>query len=195
VSDDWDTASKDRQDLVKAEASVYRALGNESRANALFEDLLAESPDDFELLNNVASARIAAGDRAGAHELLVRAVDIMARNPEKTDIQRFRFIDRAITNAVVGELYPEAIALAERAASWAATSSDRAKLARAKARAYYQMEEFDLAVQTLEPVVVDGGLDPNSAEAWQIYYLALSKIGRDDDAIAARARYQELKGL
>lgn len=192
---DWENSTKDRQELVKAEASVYRALGNNTRANALFEDLLAESPDDFELLNTVATARIAAGNRAGAHELLVKAIDIMARDPEKTDAQRFRFIDRAITNAIVGELYPEAIALTEQAASWAASAGDRAKLARAKARAYYQMEEYDLAVQTLEPVVVDGGLDPNSAEAWQIYYLSLSKIGRDNDAIAARARYQELKGL
>jgi tetratricopeptide (TPR) repeat protein len=192
---DWEDADADRQDLVKAKASVYRALGNETRANELYEELLAENPDDFDLLRNVAQARIEAGNRAGANELYERAIDILASDPDKTDAQRFRFTDRAITNAILGELYPEAIALADRAASWASSSGDRAKLARAKARAYFEMEDFDLAVQTLEPVVVDGGLDPTNPEAWQIYYLALSKIGRDAEAMKARERYQELKGL
>jgi tetratricopeptide (TPR) repeat protein len=195
VDDNWESADKDRQELVKAQASVYRAMGQDTRANALFEELLAQTPEDRDLLRTVAEARLVVGDREGAHELYVRALDIMAADPEVSDDRRFKFADRAINNAIRAELYPEAIALAERAARWAASSSERSKLARSRARSYFEMEDFDLAVQTLEPVVTDGGLDPTNAEAWQIYYLALNKIGRDADAMTARARYQELKGL
>ncbi len=192
---DWEDADKDRQEVVKAEARIFRTLGNNARANALYEELLAQNPEDVGLLKTVAQARIRNDDREGAYELMVKALDRMAEDPDLRDDERFAFADRAISNAMIGELYPEALRLAQRAEEWASSSSEKAKLARARGRAYYEMEEYDLAVQSLEPVVTDGGLDPNSPEAWQIYYLSLSKIGRDADAEAGRARYQELKGL
>jgi tetratricopeptide (TPR) repeat protein len=193
VDDEWESAAKDRQELVKAQASVYRAMGQDTRANALFEELLAQSPEDRDLLRTVAEARLVVGDREGAHELYVRALDIMAADPEISDDRRFKFADRAINNAIRAKLYPDVIALAERAAQWAASSSERSMLARSLARSYFEMEDFDLAVQTLEPVVTDGGLDPTSAEAWQIYYLSLRKIGRDADSQAGFTRFRELQ--
>lgn len=191
---DWEEAKADRKDLVNVKAQLYKALGQPSKANALYEELLADNPDDRTLLQRVAQARIEEGDREGAHELYSRAVDLVAQDPDATDDDRFAVAYRAISNAIQGELYSRAISTADRAEQWAISASDRSRLARAKARSYYQLEEFDRAVSTIEPVVEDGGLDPTSVDGWQIYYLALNKIGRETEAMEARERYQELRG-
>ena len=193
VGDDWEDAAEMRADLTQTKASVYRALGQDAMAAQLYEELLESSPGDVALMQNVAQIRAAAGDHSGSGQLFRQALIAAKNDPAYDEQDYFGLAYQGMIAFRSGEFYPEAIELADEALEYATTNSERAQIARAKARAYYELEDFAAAVDTIQPVVVDGGLDPNSVEAWQIYYLSLNRVGRTDEAVQARERFIALR--
>ncbi len=193
VGDDWEDAGEKKADLAQTKAQVLRSLGRESEAAALYEQLLAESPDDIDLLQAVARIRLNQQDYTGGATLLERTLDLIESDSEFSDEDRFAVAYQALAAYRSAEDYDKVIALADRAWKFATSTRQRSQLARAKARAYYEKGQFDQAVATVEPVVVDGGIDPNNVEAWQIYYLSLNKVGRVSEAERARERFITLR--
>lgn len=193
VGDDWEDAGAKKADLAQTQAQVYRSLGRDEEASRLYEALLANNPSDLSLLQRVAEARSNSGDHAGAGELYGKALDVAVADAELTDEDRYSLAFRAALAYREGELYDQTIAYSDRALEYAGTSSQRSSASRIKARACYELERWDAALGAIEPVVVDGGFDPNNVEAWQIYYLALNKAGRLDESMKARERFIALR--
>ena len=193
VDDAWEQSGEKKADLAQTQAQVYRSLGRDEDAARLYEQLLADNPDDLGLIQRVAQIRVNQKDYESAGDLFARAVEISLDDPEIDNEDRFNMAYQAALAYREGELYERTAAMADRAWEFAGSSSQRSQLARAKARSFYELERWDDAIETLEAVVVDGGIDPNSLEAWQIYYLSLNKAGRTDEAQTARQRFIALR--
>ncbi len=194
VAEEWEDAAGLRADLTETTAQVYRALGDDEKASKLYEELLASSPDNVPLMRNVAAIRNTNLDHSGAAALYRRALEVALGKPDEFDNEDyFALAIQSLSAFRTGEMYPEVIEMADQAQRYANTNTQRSLIARSKARAYFELEQYDNAVATIEPVVVDGGLDPNSLEAWQLYYLSLSRVGRDQEAVQARERYTALR--
>ena len=193
VDDDWEDAAARKTDLVQAKARVMRALGMNDAANQLYEELLAESPDDIALIRQVASTRMNQQEFSDAGELYERAFQLARNDPEYDAEDRFELGYFAVNSYVRAEEYENVIRLFDGVREFATTNESRARVARAKARAHFELEEYEQAIGAIEPVVMDGGYDPNNLEAWQIYYLALGRAGRTDESMAARERFVALR--
>lgn len=194
VGDDWEDAAGLRADLTETTAQVYRALGDDEKAAQLYEALLAKSEGDVSLMRNVAQIRVNNQDYAGGGALFRKALETALASPsDYQDGDYFALAYQSLLAFRGGEMYPEVIEMADQALRYASTNTERSQLARAKARAYFELEDFENAVAAIEPVVVDGGLDPNNTEAWQLYYLSLNRVGRDQEAVQARERFIALR--
>lgn len=194
VDESWEEWAALRTDLTETRAQVYRALGDEATAARLYEELLAESEGNVPLMRNVAQIRLNNQDYAGSAKLFRDALEVtIGRADDYTSEDRYALAYQSLLAYRGGEMYGEVIEMADVALRYATTTTERAQLARAKARAYFELEDFANAVAAIEPVVLDGGLDPNSVEAWQLYYLSLNRVGRETEAIAARERFIALR--
>ncbi|HKK73155.1 MAG TPA: hypothetical protein VKA86_18275 [Candidatus Krumholzibacteria bacterium] len=193
VDSEWEASAEKKAELVNAKARILRGLGRESEATALYEGMLADDPNNIELLQQVARARQAEGEYVPSARLYERAFEAALDDPERDDDLRFEMGYFAMNGYVRGESYENVLRMVERTRQFADTNERRSRLARAKARAHYELEEYEQAVAAIEPVVQDGGYDPNNIEAWQIYYLALNQAGRVEESQAARERFVALR--
>lgn len=179
-------------ELVNTKAVALRNLGRNAEAAELYEQLLADNPDDVRLLGKVAEARREAGDLAGAGELLDRVVELARNDPEVDTATRLQYALNAMYTHYDAEQYEKCIAMAEYALTLAETQSERASIYRRLTRAHYELEHWDQAIAGSEMLINE--LDPENASVWQIYYLSLDKAGRRDEAVQARERFLELRG-
>lgn len=193
VDPEWENSAKDKTDLVRVKVSVLRSLGREGEAAALYEELLAGDPDNLDLIRQVAAARENAGDREAAGDLYARAFMLSIGDPDVTEKERFSMGFLAVNSFQVAEAYEKLLDLFIRVEPYAITNTQKADLFSAKATAHYELEEFEQAIEAVQPVVQDGGYNPNSPRAWQIYYLSLNKVGRVEESQRARERFQALR--
>jgi tetratricopeptide (TPR) repeat protein len=193
VPEDSESPGQDAADLVRVKAQVLTSLGRNAEAALLYEELLRNNPDDLALIQRVAQARVEQGDRASAGELYERAVTIAESDPELGPEDRFAIAFQAAINYREGEMYEKCIAMCDRSLAFASTDAERGSVQRTKARSYYELERWPEAIEAVEPIVRDGGYDPTNLEAWQIYYLSLNQAGREEEAIAARERFIQLR--
>ena len=71
-------AAADRDPLAARGLAIHeRRVGNLGRADALYQGLLADAPDDLVILNNAANVRLDLGHLESALELYARAVDLV----------------------------------------------------------------------------------------------------------------------
>ena len=194
VEDDWPDANTKRADLVAFKAAMHRSIGQDAMAGQLYEGLLASDPDNVDLIRQVANTRNTQEDYQGAYDLYMRALTIAEGNLDYSREDRFFLALDAARAAQEGEFYPECIEAGGKALADAQTNPQRSSAARLIARSHYELEQYDEVIAAIEPVVLDGGYDPNSLDGWQIYYLSLNRVGRVEDATQARERYQALRG-
>lgn len=193
VDPSWETSAEKKTTLVEAKVGVLRSLGRESEAAVLFEQLLATDPNNLDLIKQVARARETAGDNAAAGELYERAFFLAIDDADSDQRERFSLGFFAINQFRVGENYEKLLGLYDSVVPFAESNTQKADLHTAKATAHYSLEEYEQAVAAVEPVVQDGGFNPNSLPAWQIYYLALNRVGRVDESQRARERFIALR--
>lgn len=189
----WEESAEKKTTLVESKSQVLRALGRDSEANVLFEQLLESDPNNVELIAQVASARQESGEYEAAGTLLERAFRLSAEDPAAEVKNRVNYGILAVNSYLRAENYEKLLGLVDAVETYAAGNKDRAVLYTAKARAHYALEENELAITAAEAVVLDGGFDPNNLPAWQIYYRALRNVGRNDDSEAAFNRFNALR--
>jgi len=183
--------SEQKADYVNTKANMLSFLGRDAEAGTLYEELLAENPDDLRLLTRVAQIRREAGDNAGAAELLERVMTLAAQDPEVTDEQRFNFAYSALANYRDAERYDEVLRVGQAALTLTDNPDRSYTVLYNIARAHYELEQWKSAITTAERAIA---LSDHKEEVWQVYYLSLSRDGRTDDAQEARARWEELRG-
>ena len=193
VDPEWEESAKDKTDLVNVRARILRGLGRDDEASALFEELLEDDPNNIALIQEVARARETAGEYERAGQLFERAFDVTRNDPESDETDRFNLGFFAVNAYMQAESYENVLRLVDVVMPLADGNANKARIARATARAHFELEEYDQAVAAIEPVVVDGGYDVNSIEAWQLYYLALGRAGRMEESQEARERFVALR--
>lgn len=193
VDPEWEDSAKKKTDLVNIQARILRGLGRDEEASRLFESLLQDDPDNLALIQEVARAREQAGEFRRAGELFERAFDVAKNDPEIDRNGRFNLGFFTVNAYMQAESYEDVLRLVDEVNLFAEGNANFARIARAKARAHFELEEYEQTVAAIEPVVIDGGYDPNSIEAWQIYYLALGRAGRMEESQTARERFVALR--
>jgi tetratricopeptide (TPR) repeat protein len=178
-------------DLVNTKALVLNNLGRRAEAAQLYEQLLADNPEDIALLGKVADARRESGDLEGAGELMVRIVAVVDADTEMERADRLAHYLTAMYLYYDAEQYPRCIEVGQKALPLTITNDERASIWRRVTRAHYELEDWDRAVEGSEKLVNE--LDPENPSVWQIYYLSLDKAGRRDEAIQARERFLQLR--
>jgi tetratricopeptide (TPR) repeat protein len=181
--------SEQKADWTNTKANALNALGRTEEAGAIYEQLLAEHPDDLALLNRVAQIRIGAGDRSGGAELYQRILNLAENDPNVTNQTRFNYVYSALVNQRDMENYGDVISLSEKALAYASDPNQEYLCYFNMARAHYQLEEWPLAIERAEKAI---SIKDDQAAVWQVYYLSLSRAGRTDEAQTARQRWQEL---
>lgn len=195
IDDSWEDAIEKRTDMVAFQATMYRAIGQDAMAGRLYEGLLESDPENVNLIEQVALTRLNQGEYSGAADLFERALGIAEAAPLDFSVEeRYGLAIRAADAASQGELYERAVALAQKAFGFAVNNEQRSSASRLQAAAYYELEQYDKVITAIEPVVLDGGYDPNNVQAWQLYYLSLNQVGRVEEATQARDRFQALRG-
>jgi len=155
--------------LVRAEYNAARLAGD---ANALkgVEQWVAQHPEDAAAVTIVAEARHAAGDLGGAIGLYEQGV---ARSPNDAILLN----NLAVLYREKGDM--RAVETARRAYDQAPRS---AAIMDTYAWALVQADKVDQALPLLETAV---RAEPGAAEIQFHYAVALSRAGRNDDALAA----------
>ncbi|NNM34588.1 MAG: tetratricopeptide repeat protein [Gemmatimonadetes bacterium] len=179
-----------KADIVNTKAQGLGFLGRSDEASRLYEELLADSPNDIRLLERVATARKERGDREGAAELYERIVALAVADDELDQKDKWDYIYLAAENYSQAEKYDEALRLADRGLTYASNTEERSVLIRMRARAHYELERWEQAIEQSEKLFE---LRPDDLGGWQIYYLSLSNAGRTDDAQKARERFLALR--
>jgi tetratricopeptide (TPR) repeat protein len=181
--------SEQKADWTNTKANALNALGRTDEAGKIYEELLAEHPDDMALLNRVAQIRITNGDRQGGAELYTRIMDLAANDVNLSNETRFNYVYSALVNQRDMENYGEVISLAELGLSYTTDPNHEYLCYFNMARAHYQLEEWPMAIERAERAI---SIKDDQAAVWQVYYLSLSRAGRNDEAQTARQRWQEL---
>ena len=181
--------SEQKADWTNTKANALNALGRTQEAGEIYEQLLAEHPNDLALLNRVAQIRIGAGDRTGGAELYERIMNLAETDTSASDQTRFNYVYSALVNQREIENYGEVIRLCERALAYAKQPDQEYLCYFNMARGHYQLEEWPLAIERAEKAI---SIKDDQAAVWQVYYLSLSRAGRTDEAQTARQRWQEL---
>ena len=117
-----------------------------------------------------------------------------AVNPDRQERHdKFKYFYTAMRNYYSGEMYPACIDLCNRIMDFTSSDDERARVLERKALSHFQLEEYDLAIEASEKIILDGGFDPTSLNGWQVYYQSLSKVNRTAEAQTARVHFIELR--
>jgi tetratricopeptide (TPR) repeat protein len=179
-----------KADLVNQKAHMLGFLGRDAEAGVLYEQLLADNPDDSRLQIRVAGIRRDAGDLDGAAELYERVIRRAESDPDATNGEKFNYIFQAISTYSNAERYDEVILKAEQALAYATGPEEEYLIYFNIAYAHFELERWELAIEFAEKAISRADHKPL---VWRVYYLALTRAGRSEDGQRARERYELLR--
>jgi tetratricopeptide (TPR) repeat protein len=186
---------KAKRSLVDDKIKALRMVGRTAEAEALREGLLAENPDDLELIYAIANERMSANKFAEAADLYQRGVVQIEKDPGLNesglydDLYYLLGLSRFQTGTPDG--YRAAIPACEKALALAKTKDTKTDVVETLALSNFELEQYAPAIEYAKQLVE---LVPANQRAWAVLCRAYTRNNQPKEAEEACKRYEELKG-
>lgn len=180
-----------KRSFVEVEAALYRMLDRGDEAQALYEKLLDENPDDINLMLKLARSQKEQGDYSGAASFYQKALDQIELAPVINEDGRYDYLYAECARAYfMADEYEKAIDAFSSALDVAQTDIEHIDFYDRIAVSYFNLEKYEKAVEFAKRVT---DLDPENINGWQIQCRALGRLNRQTEAEPACNEFYKLR--
>jgi len=181
-----------KRSFYDVKASILRMLGRASEAQALYEELLDENPDDINLILNLARAQSDQGEYSSEANFYEQAIDLIEVAPLLNEDGRYDYLygNAALAHFRADE-YEAAIKRYLEALDLTQLPSEQIQILDRIAVSHFEMEQYADAVTYAQQVTE---LAPDHINGWQVQCRGLGRLDRLTEAESACAKFKELQG-
>lgn len=182
-----------KRSLLDNKILALRMIDRDEEAMALKEQILAETPNDVDLLFDVGQDRASQQKFQEAAEYFKRAVDVVEKDPSQGPEVQFPLyyqLGFAYYRMATPEAYDLAIPVFQRSLELATVAEERTDVLERMAYCSFELERWPQAIEYAKQVTE---LDPRNERCWQILCRAYGRNNQEDLAKPACEQYAALR--